>query len=320
MASIKRRLVGPVLSKLGIDAQRFASGSWLVQRVSARRPAVTVHHLDDHTWVMQQGDRSRRSVRQIGAPKLRAHVVVDEQAARSHMNGYQNRMADHLAEEHVAWVLRELRINCVLDVGANTGQFAAGLRDAGYRGRIVSFEPIDSLLAPLRQAAAADPHWEVRGWALGDEEGTAEINVVPGTMSSLLPASSFGKEWSANLREAHTETIQIRRLDSVFDEAVAGLDRPRVYLKMDTQGYDLRTMRGAGDRLDEVLGMQSEVSCVPIYDGMPRLPEQLSEYESAGFAISGIFPVSRHRQSLRAIEFDVVMVRPEAVLGEQPSA
>ena len=43
------------------------------------------------------------------------------------------------------------------------------------------------------------------------------------------------------------------------------------------------------------------------------MPEQLSEYEAAGFEISGLFPVTRHRQSMRVIEFDVTMVRAEAV-------
>ena len=99
----------------------------------------------------------------------------------------------------------------------------------------------------------------------------------------------------------------------MLDDATKGIDEPRVFLKMDTQGYDLATVRGAGDRLGELLGLQSEVSCVPIYDGMPRMTEQLDAYEAAGFAISAMFPVSRHRPTLRVIEFDVVMVRPEAV-------
>ena len=139
------------------------------------------------------------------------------------------------------------------------------------------------------------------------------MNVSPGTMSSLLPSSGFGKGWSAKLRDMNTQEIEVRRLDSMFAEATAGIDIPRVYLKMDTQGYDLKTFRGAGAYLDQVVGMQSEVSCVPIYDGMPRLPEQITEYEAEGFENVGMYEVSRDPSTMRVIEFDVVMVRAGAI-------
>jgi FkbM family methyltransferase len=270
--------------------------------------------LDDSAFVVQRRGVRPLAVQSVGPPNLRSFVVFDRRAARRHMNSYQRSMAEHLGEQHLLWVFRALGISCVLDVGANRGQFATRLREAGYRGRIVSYEPVARLYAALAEAAADDPDWLVRPWALGDCEGTADINVVPGTMSSLLPASDFGKEWSSKLGRSHTETITIHRLDAVLDEATEGLDEPRIFLKMDTQGYDLATMRGAGHRLDDFLALQSEVSCLPIYEGMPRMTEQLDTYEAAGFAISAMFPVSHHRKTLRAIEFDVVMVRPNAGL------
>jgi FkbM family methyltransferase len=223
-------------------------------------------------------------------------------------------MAAYLAREQVKWVLDALRINCVLDVGANKGQYAQMLRRAGYAGRIVSFEPLAHLVEDLREASRDDPHWTVVPVALGSDDAQGKINVVPGTMSSLKEASDFGKSWSHRLRESHVETIEIRRLDGLFDEAVEGLENPRVFLKMDTQGFDLETFRGAGERLPEVLGLQSELACVPIYEGMPRMPEQLTCYEAAGFEVTGMFPVSRHQDTLRVIEYDTVMVRPDAVL------
>jgi hypothetical protein len=97
----------------------------------------------------------------------------------------------------------------------------------------------------------------------------------------------------------------------VYDELVAGLDDPRVYLKLDTQGYDLEAFAGAGDRIKQVVGMQSEVSSVPIYDGMPRLTEQIAVYEDAGFELTGMFPVITDAATMRIIEFDAVMVRAE---------
>jgi FkbM family methyltransferase len=276
--------------RLGLDVASVGPGAWLLRRTSSE---VVSRPLVPRTAVGQ--------------------LVYHPQRARRNLPLLQRHVADFLLEEQVSAILTELRINCVLDVGANVGQFGRTLRRGGYQGRIASFEPLGEFATKLRRRAQKDHDWQVHEYALGDEEATAEINATPGaSLSSLLPASEFGKEWSHKLVEPVKETIQVRRLDAVLDEVVAGIDEPRVYLKLDTQGYDLIAFRGAGNRVADVLAMQSEVSCLPIYEGMPQLEEQLGEYRSAGFDIAGLFPVSMHRPTLRVLEFDAVLVRQEA--------
>jgi len=57
---------------------------------------------------------------------------------------------------------------------------------------------------------------------------------------------------------------------------------------------------------------------------MPRISESLEVYEAAGFEVTGLYAVSREASTARALEFDCVMVRAEAVkdrpgdLGERP--
>lgn len=288
MASWRGRALS-LLARGGIDSTSVGTGAVLLTRKGWER---TVQAVDKNTWVVRT---------KSGAP-----MALTTKRQRTKQGG-------NAALKHAASILRALDVNCVLDVGANVGQFGQRLRRAGYKGRIVSFEPLPPLAAELRKAASRDADWHVVEHALGDVDTEMEINARPGAMSSLLPASEFGKEWHPRLRIAEKERITVRRLDALYDSVVAGLDHPRVYLKLDTQGYDLMAFAGAGDRIGEFLGMQSEVSCVPIYEGMPRMPEQITVYEDAGFAITGMFPVTRDRRSLRVIEFDVVMVRPGAV-------
>jgi FkbM family methyltransferase len=275
-----------VLRRLGLEVTRLGAGAGVVARPGT---PIRVEEVDDRTWVIRREADRRR--------------IFQEQRVLGH----------YLGQQHVDWVLRELDINCVLDVGANVGQYAKKLRAGGYAGRIVSFEPVAALADQLRRSAKSDPDWQVVQCALGEADAETEINVRPGTMSSLLPTSDFGKSWSKRLRETEAQTIDVRRLDGLFADAVAGIDEPRVYLKLDTQGYDLQAFAGGGECLKQVVGMQSEVACVPIYDHMPRLPEQISTYEAEGFEITGMFPVTRHQPTLRVIEFDVTMVRAEAV-------
>lgn len=229
----------------------------------------------------------------------------------------QRKLFRHLSEAHVALLLEQLNINCVLDVGANVGQYARALRNNGYTGRIVSFEPVPHLAKRLRVAAESDDDWHVHECALGNVEEDMEMSLStgPGTTSSLLPASSFGLRWSSRLGRGGQCSVKVRRLDAVFDDVLAGVPDPRVFLKLDTQGYDLRAFSGAGDHLDQVLALQSEVSSLPLYEGMPRLPEQIEAYEDKGFQHTGIYPVSYDKPTGRVVEFDVVMVKLHKARG-----
>jgi FkbM family methyltransferase len=85
--------------------------------------------------------------------------------------------------------LKSQQVQIVLDVGANSGQYATGLRKAGFKGRIVSFEPLSGPFSSLKRKASSDPLWDCRQCALGDSDGTISINVAAnaGQSSSVLP-------------------------------------------------------------------------------------------------------------------------------------
>ena len=59
--------------------------------------------------------------------------------------------------------------------------------------------------------------------------------------------------------------------------------------------------------------MQAELALMTIYEGMPRLPGALADYEAAGFEVTALYPVSRERRTARVLEFDCVMVRAGAL-------
>jgi len=249
---------------------------------------------------------------------VRSHsgvLLVRPGRARREWFGLERLFAQHHVTEHVAAILRLYQVNCVLDVGANRGQYAKSLRRAGYRGWIHSFEPVPRVFAALADAAAADPRWEVHRMALGRDDGELEMNVVQGTMSSFLPSTDFGAARYSRLQDSVAQKADVRRLDGLLDSLLAGIEDPRPYLKMDTQGFDLEAFAGLGRRSADFVGMQSEVAMVTIYDGMPRLPESLAAYEQAGFEVTAFYPVSRDTPTARVLEFDAVMVRPEALLA-----
>jgi FkbM family methyltransferase len=234
---------------------------------------------------------------------------TEEDWAQSGFSAVEEGLYKFLSTKHIRWILETYEVNCVLDVGANSGQYANSLREAGYNGHIVSFEPMPQAAAELSEAAEGDPHWSVYPMALGSISATLPFNAVPGTGSSLLTPSDFGRRRFHDLDHPDVIEVPVRRLDEVLDNVLTGIRDPRPYLKMDTQGCDVEVFAGAGTRVREFVAMQSEVSLMQIYDGMPRMQTALDTYEQAGFEITGMFPVSREVRTGRVIEFDCVLTR-----------
>jgi FkbM family methyltransferase len=214
---------------------------------------------------------------------------------------------------HLATLLTTYGADCVLDVGGNRGQFGQMLRASGYRGRLVSFEPVDEAFRELAATAFDDPQWEVRHLALGDAPGRAEMNVaVSSSVSSFLEPTREYVSGYSGAQTARTETIEVSTLDSLR------LPYQRPFLKIDTQGYDLRVLAGASELLKRAVGVQIELSVIHIYEGMPDFIEALIAMRDRGFVPSGFFPLEGVSDSrMRLMEFDGIFVRADEGSGSQ---
>jgi len=206
------------------------------------------------------------------------------------------------------WVLQRQRVSHVIDVGANTGQFGKFMRSI-YSGRMSSFEPVSSAFDKLRQATRDDPSWEGYQIALGPKAGVANIRVAPrSNFSSFLGTNDYCvTRFGERTMGTREESVTVRRLDEVLQEISADHTDERIYLKMDTQGFDIEVFSGLGDKLPRVVALQSEISLIPIYEHMPHWTESLEAFEHAGFGVAGMFPVNRDQG--RVVEYDCVLTR-----------
>jgi FkbM family methyltransferase len=219
----------------------------------------------------------------------------------------------HLLPEqtHLRRLLAHLDVDCVFDVGANTGQYADMLRrKAHYEGRIISFEPLPEAAAAVLRRAKRDPLWTIEEIALADTAGTRVFNVMASSEFSSLSepkADDVGRLAHLNrpvrriMVEAETLATALPRLQAQY-----GFKRP--FLKMDTQGFDPAVLRGAGDVLSRFVGFQSELSVRRIYEQAADFRDALTFYQSLGFDISAFVPNNGgHFPAL--IEIDCIMVR-----------
>jgi FkbM family methyltransferase len=215
--------------------------------------------------------------------------------------------------EHLAALLETYEADCVLDVGAHVGEFASTLRQAGYSGPIVSFEPVNDYFKRLEAAAARDAKWWVYRAALGRDTGDRPMNVMDGTGSSFLSPNRYAMRCWPEWHSVHVEKVPMRRLSDMMEMFFASISVSRPFLKLDTQGYDLEVFQGAGDRIHDLVGLQCELSLIPLYEGMPTIEDALGVFRAAGFDVTGFFPVAVENATARLLEVDCVMIRSQAL-------
>jgi FkbM family methyltransferase len=201
-------------------------------------------------------------------------------------------------------MLAKHEIGVVLDVGANLGQYALELRRHGYRGRIVSFEPLTGAFTELARAAAADPDWELHRVALGAEVGAATIGVASNlASSSLLPMLSSVTEATPEVTLVGHEEVDVRTLDS-FE---LDLDVPTL-LKLDVQGFEDRVIAGARRTLEQVSLIECEVSVEPLYASQQSLREMLNLLADTGYRLIALEPGFADKSG-KILQFDAWLSR-----------
>ena len=178
----------------------------------------------------------------------------------------------------------------VLDVGANVGQFGDLLRLKGYRGKILSFEPIRAVYETLAVKAAADGNWVANNFALGAKAEQTTINVSQLTVfSSILPASRAALRFDKEAKVAHVEDIVVNTLDDI-GRNMSG----NILLKIDTQGFEKPVLEGGRQMLPRLKGVLLELPIVHLYEGTWQFHEAVEYLSQAGFVPAQIQPVNFH--------------------------
>jgi len=191
--------------------------------------------------------------------------------------------------ERLAETFRGREPATLLDAGASNGEFsaAAGLAFPGIT--IHAFEPLPDSFEALRRTLARFPGSQAWPFALGSVEETATIHrsANPGS-SSLRPLLARHETAFPGTAPVGEETVRVRRLDDVMDEAGAEL-RPPVLFKIDVQGTEDRVLEGAERTLSRVDTLLVELSLVELFRGQPLFDEVRSRIEARGFAFKGRF-------------------------------
>ncbi len=132
----------------------------------------------------------------------------------------------------------------LLDVGANQSQFASLLKAIVPDMSVTSFEP-----SPLCNPIG---HVHRVGLSDADSEGTLYWKKGDTAGGALTSVCATGVD--------QQESVSVRRFDTLGLD-VNEMSRP-ILVKIDTQGHELRVVKGFGDLLDKVDAVVAEVQNV----------------------------------------------------------
>jgi FkbM family methyltransferase len=185
-----------------------------------------------------------------------------------------------------AMLFKEMGITHVIDIGANTGQFAESLYDFGYQGKVISFEPVSKAYNELKKRSAPYSNWIVaERCAIGGTDGEIEINVSDDTVfSSILEIKSTYVSHNQKSQIVRKEKTPIYKLDTIFDQYIDD-QHAVVMLKIDTQGYEKEVLDGAVETIKKVKGLKIEIPLYAIYENTHFEFYDIMEYAKGhGFA------------------------------------
>lgn len=213
------------------------------------------------------------------------------------------------ASDNLPSFLVHHKIELVFDIGANSGQYATAIRDEGYQGRIVSFEPLIGPYESLVKKSKNDPGWTIhKRCALGAKPGEAEINISQNSYSSsFLPMLQTHISAAPDSTYIGKSKVEVITLDSVFD--IYRKSNEKMFLKIDTQGFETEVLDGASKNLQNIFAVQLELSIVPLYDNQDIYKYFFTFFEENGFTLWSLIPGFADAATGQLLQFDAVFFR-----------
>jgi FkbM family methyltransferase len=176
---------------------------------------------------------------------------------------------------------------CILDVGANVGEWSLIASELFPAATIHSFEVVPSTYTELVKKTGHQPNILPNQFGLSDEAG--EITIYLGSKGST-DATAFKIE-GMNLHEKlYVNRIQGQTrtgTDYLLEKQIGSVD----FLKIDTEGMDLRVIKGFGGSLDRVRVIQFEYGIFNIAS-RDLLVDFCRYLGSMGFRVGKVFPQS----------------------------
>ena len=190
----------------------------------------------------------------------------------------------HPEDNNYLW-MKEYDIKTVIDIGANTGQFAVWIYKVLPQVSLYSFEPLRDCYAQLIKNMKDEPNFKAFNCALGEQDSRHQIyksEFAPS--SSLLPMTETHKKVFPHTQNSMVEDIVVRKLDTVFNEIEL---EDNILIKIDTQGYEDKVIAGGKEVISKAKIVIAETSFEELYEGQSLFGEIYETMVKLGFEYKG---------------------------------
>jgi FkbM family methyltransferase len=185
-------------------------------------------------------------------------------------------------------LLELYKVDVVLDVGANTGQFYHHLRSYNRSVKVISVEAIPDLVNKLKLSAKDNSKWEIVGpLAIAGSNGDVKFDISGNSVSSSLK-KVLQKHIEAEVSSECVEVITVpaATLDHAIQPMV-GQDEV-LALKIEVQGAEYDVIQGAENCIAQAAVIICELSLQPLYEDQKLWLDIIREFEARGMILCGL--------------------------------
>lgn len=207
------------------------------------------------------------------------------------------------------WIER-LKIETIIDIGSNEGQFIIQCNDIVPGRQYFAFEPIKSC---YKQLLENTKNINVKAYNLGlsDQTGEVEINVSNNAeSSSILQMEDLHIESYPESHFVKKETISLAKLDDVLAAAVI---KKNILIKMDVQGYEKNVIKGGEKTLADASALLVESVFEPFYKDQWLFDDLYAYFNDKGFKFMGFTDQFNSPKTGIPLYADSIFIKKELV-------
>lgn len=182
--------------------------------------------------------------------------------------------------------LRRQNIKTFIDIGAFIGEYVDYAHRLYPEAKIYAFEPLKEAYHTLEDKKKHMNNLKIFNLALGETKMKSVIyrSSYPPS-SSLLSMGSIHKQNFPHTAKLSKDYVIVNRLDDVLQEESL---KQNIFIKIDTQGYEEKVIKGGKETIKKTSIIQTEVSFVPLYKKQALFDDIYKILTQLGFIFFGI--------------------------------